>query len=119
LVRDQILFLHLYIRNGKVEKMPAHSAQHSVWHPSSAPPRQERRNKDAAGNGQSNKRITRFLLYLKELTTIDGPLYLDLVSEDLHISLGEIVKLVEESRKRGRSVSVEKDQTGRKFILID
>lgn len=99
--------------------MPAQPAQHSVWHPSSAPPRLERRNKDAAGNGQSNKRITRFLLYLKELTTIDGPLYLDLVSEDLHISLGEIVTLVEESRRRGRSVSVEKDQTGRKFILID
>ena len=99
--------------------MPVQSAEGSVGHPSSAPPRPERHNKDAAGNGQRNKRITRFLLYLKELTTIEGPLYLDLVSEDMHVSMGEIIKLVEESRKRGRALSVERDQTGREFILID
>ena len=58
------------------------------------------------------------MLCIKTLPDIDGPLYLDLVSEALQLSIDEIVKLVEDCRSHGRALSLEKDQHGRPFILI-
>jgi hypothetical protein len=58
------------------------------------------------------------MLCLKTLPEIPGPLYLDLVSEALQLSIDEIMKLVDDCRRHGRALSVEKDQTGRPFILI-
>ena len=82
------------------------------------PSRPPRRKNGEGGNGRQDKRLIRFMLCLKTLPEIQGPLYLDLVSEALQLSIDEIVRLVDDCRRHGRALSVEKDQTGRPFILI-
>jgi hypothetical protein len=99
--------------------MSTKTAESPVWkRPYTLPPRPPKRKNGNGSNGQQDKRLIRFMLCIKTLPDIDGPLYLDLVSEALQLSIDEIVSLVEDCRRHGRALSLEKDQTGRPFILI-
>lgn len=100
-------------------EMPTKTAEEPVRkHSYTPPPRPPRRKNGEGSDGHQDKRLIRFMLCIKTLPDVDGPLYLDLVSEALQLSIEEIVKLVDDCRRHGRALSLEKDQAGRPFILI-